>query len=377
MATTIGNVEAFPSRTTRSAAAAGTAVRVWLAAVIGLVLGMIVVGGATRLTDSGLSITEWLPLLGAIPPLSDADWAAAFAKYKLIPEYTQVNAGMSLAEFKFIYWWEWGHRFLGRFIGIAYALPLAIFWMRGQIPSRMKPLLLALLVLGGLQGFVGWYMVQSGLVDRIDVSQYRLAMHLSLAFLILGLLTVAYCALRPAASHLSLAQERRSGALGLGLAAAVAVVVLVYAQVALGAFVAGTKAGLTYNTWPLMDGAFVPDGLLMLEPWYLNATENITAIQFNHRISAYVLLAAAIGHAVLTWRWTGDTGLRAGALLLLAAVIVQAIFGVWTLVAAEGAIPIGLGLIHQGGAAVVLVIAVAHAMAWYRHGRSAPAAPTR
>ncbi|MEL6873024.1 MAG: COX15/CtaA family protein, partial [Pseudomonadota bacterium] len=189
MATTIGNVEAFPSRTTRSAAAAGTAVRVWLATVIGLVLAMIVVGGATRLTDSGLSITEWLPLLGAIPPLSNADWAAAFAKYKLIPEYTQVNAGMSLAEFKFIYWWEWGHRFLGRFIGIAYALPLAIFWMRGQIPSRMKPLLLALLVLGGLQGFVGWYMVQSGLVDRIDVSQYRLAMHLSLAFLILGLLT--------------------------------------------------------------------------------------------------------------------------------------------------------------------------------------------
>ena len=164
------------------------AVRVWLFVVAGLVVAMITVGGATRLTDSGLSITEWQPILGVIPPLSEADWQAAFLKYKEIPEYRDVNAGMSLEAFKFIYWWEWSHRFLGRFIGIAFALPLLAFWIAGRLPPRLAPKLLGVLALGAFQGFVGWYMVRSGLVDRVDVSHYRLALHLGLAFLILALL---------------------------------------------------------------------------------------------------------------------------------------------------------------------------------------------
>ena len=156
----------------------------WLFFVAGLVVAMVAVGGATRLTDSGLSITEWKPLLGAIPPLSDADWADAFARYREIPEYRLVNAGMSLAEFKFIYWWEWAHRFLGRCIGLVYAVPLLAFWLAGRVPRSHVLALVGVLLLGALQGFVGWYMVQSGLVERVDVSQYRLAMHLGLAFII-------------------------------------------------------------------------------------------------------------------------------------------------------------------------------------------------
>ena len=170
-----------------------TAIRVWLFAVAGLVIAMIVIGGATRLTDSGLSITEWLPLLGAIPPLSQQDWLLAFEKYRQIPEYELVNKGMSLAEFKFIYWWEWAHRFFGRLIGIAYAVPLFVFWLLGRVPTGLLPKLLAILALGGLQGFFGWYMVQSGLVERVDVSHYRLALHLVTAFVILAsLLWVAF-----------------------------------------------------------------------------------------------------------------------------------------------------------------------------------------
>ena len=161
-----------------------TLVRLWLYLVCFLIFVMVIVGGATRLTDSGLSITEWKPLLGAIPPLNPADWQAAFDKYRQIPEYTQINKGMSLEEFKFIYWWEWGHRFLGRFIGLVVALPLLLFWATGRLETFMKPRLVLLFVLGGLQGFIGWWMVKSGLVDRVDVSQYRLAVHLTLACLI-------------------------------------------------------------------------------------------------------------------------------------------------------------------------------------------------
>src|ERR1700675_2770936 len=164
------------------------AIRVWLLAVAALVFAMVVVGGATRLTESGLSITEWRPLLGAIPPLNEADWQSAFEKYKAIPEYSIVNAGMSLAEFKFIYWWEWTHRLLGRLIGVAFALPFLAFWIAGRLRPGLPLKLIGILTLGGLQGFIGWYMVRSGLVDRIDVSQYRLALHLLTAFALLALL---------------------------------------------------------------------------------------------------------------------------------------------------------------------------------------------
>lgn len=343
-----------PMQTTKSSL---VAVTLWIFSVAALVFIMIIVGGATRLTDSGLSITEWKPLLGAIPPLSQADWAEAFEKYKQIPEYSQVNEGMSLAAFKFIFWWEWGHRFLGRFIGLAFAVPLAVFWFMGVIPQGYKVRLLAILALGGLQGFVGWYMVQSGLVDRIDVSQYRLALHLSIAFVILSALVwTGLDFVRGVAAR----QTWRSGsAVFVWLGALLAI--LVFSQVALGAFVAGTKAGLTYNTWPLMDGVFVPSGLWSLSPWYLNISENITAIQFNHRTMAYVLVSLALAHAVLMWFSQGASRLQTRtSLFLFASILVQAVIGIATLVAAKGSIPIGLGLAHQGWAAVVMTLAVWH-----------------
>lgn len=329
-------------------------VRLWLAFTALLVLAMIVVGGATRLTDSGLSITEWQPILGAIPPLSDAAWHDAFAKYREIPEYHHVNKGMSLEAFKFIYWWEWSHRFLGRIIGVVFALPLLAFWLMGRLPRALTPKLVGVLALGALQGAIGWYMVKSGLVDRVDVSHYRLALHLGTAFLILGLLVwlTLDLGVRPVSIRLeTLTQCQRRGAALL--------VVLLFAQVLLGALVAGTKAGLTYNTWPLMDGKLVPDGLLSLSPWYVNFFENITTIQFDHRLLAYVIAVAVVWHA-LALRGVDDERVIVSAGVLVLAVLVQIAFGIWTLLAAEGAIPIGLGLLHQGFAAVLFAIGVWH-----------------
>lgn len=336
------------------------AVRAWLVFVALLVFLMIVVGGATRLTDSGLSITEWQPLLGAIPPLSEAHWLDAFEKYKQIPEYQLVNKGMSLDEFKVIYWWEWSHRFLGRFIGVAFALPLVVFWAFGWLPRGLAPKLVGILALGALQGFFGWYMVKSGLVERVDVSHYRLALHLVTAFLILALLvwTALDLAAPPAAIRLSsIAPAHRRTAWAL--------LALVMLQVVLGAFVAGLKAGLTYNTWPLMDGRLVPNGLLTLEPWFLNFFENVTTVQFDHRVVAYALVGLAVWHAFALRRVDDERVVTSGALLAIATLLQMAL-GIWTLLAAQGAIPIGLGLAHQGGAAVVLAIAVWHLYAVLR-----------
>jgi cytochrome c oxidase assembly protein subunit 15 len=330
-------------------------VAAWLFFVASLVVCMVAVGGATRLTDSGLSITEWQPILGAIPPLSDADWQTAFDKYRQIPEYQRINKGMSLAEFQYIYWWEWGHRFLGRLIGIAYAVPLALFWIVGRVPANRRLALVGMLALGGLQGFVGWYMVQSGLVERVDVSQYRLAMHLTLAFVILGALVWLAIGFLP---RDPIARLQPVGTTAWGLAWLLAFLVL--AQVVLGAFVAGTKAGLTYNTWPLMDGEFIPTGRWQLEPWYLNLSENITAIQFNHRMVAYFILALAVAHTIAVFSSTERGAARWTAALLLVGLVAQAALGIWTLLAVDGAIPIGLGVAHQTFAAIIFAIAVAH-----------------
>ena len=340
-----------------------TAIRVWLFTVAGLVIAMIVIGGATRLTDSGLSITEWLPLLGAIPPLSQQDWLLAFEKYRQIPEYELVNKGMSLAEFKFIYWWEWAHRFFGRLIGIAYAVPLFVFWLLGRVPKGLLPKLLAILALGGLQGFFGWYMVQSGLVERVDVSHYRLALHLVTAFVILAsLLWVAF----------DLAGDQpddRSHPLRSSQHWTAAIIVAVlFLQVIIGAFVAGLQAGLTHNTWPLMDGALIPDGLLTLSPWHLNLIDNETTVQFIHRLLAYLLIGLAVWHTVSLNR-TAKPIITSSRILVLA-FLVQASLGIWTLLAAAEAaeIPIWLGLVHQGGAAIVLAVSIWHA---YRVHRAA------
>jgi len=331
---------------------ADATVRTWLLIVAGLVFAMIVVGGATRLTDSGLSITEWLPILGAIPPLSEADWQAVFEKYRSIPEYAIVNAGMSLAEFKFIYWWEWAHRFLGRFIGVAFALPFLGFWIAGKLRPGFASKCLGVFVLGGLQGFIGWYMVKSGLVDRIDVSQYRLALHLLIAFAILGLLIwlaldLAPDIQSPRLQTVSLMQRRL----------AVVLVALVFVQAGLGALVAGLKAGLTYNTWPLMDGKLIPSGLGSVSPWYLNFFENVTTLQFNHRVMAYTLVVLALWHLLALARTAdGSRAVRSAALLTFA-VLAQMAFGIWMLLAH---VPLWLGLIHQGGAALIVAACVLH-----------------
>lgn len=312
-------------------------VRAWLLGIAALVFCMVIVGGATRLTDSGLSITEWQPLLGAIPPFTEAHWLEAFEKYRQIPEYQLVNKGMSLEAFKFIYWWEWGHRFLGRIIGLAFFLPFAYFAVTGALTMKTALRCGALFILGGLQGALGWYMVASGLVDRVDVSQYRLAAHLTLATMIFAAVLWVSFGLDRSRRAPSAAREW----------VALLIIVLVLLQVAAGGFVAGLDAGFGYNTWPLMEGALVPQGLLAAEPWWRNMFENALTVQFNHRVLAYVLAVLAAGYAYVAQ--------SRSSLVLLAAVGLQVVLGIWTLL---WAVPLWLGLAHQGGALVVLAAAI-------------------
>ncbi|MET0483214.1 MAG: COX15/CtaA family protein [Aestuariivirgaceae bacterium] len=327
--------------------AARPLIRLWLYAVAALLVLMVVVGGATRLTDSGLSITEWQPLLGAIPPLDDAAWQKAFAKYREIPEYHIINAGMTLEQFKYIYWWEWVHRFLGRFIGVAFFLPFVGFALTRSIEPGLTGRLLSLFVLGGAQGALGWYMVKSGLVDRVDVSQYRLAAHLSLAVAIFAAaLWIAWGIGRPR----RLPFWRRP----MSLAAAL-LVALVFVQIAAGGFVAGLDAGMGYNTWPLMDGALIPSGLDAMSPGWRNLFENALTVQFIHRGVAYLLLAAALATLFVLHR-AGAGQLRSAGLLVLA-VFFQMALGSWTLLAQ---VPVPLGLAHQAGALLVLAAALWH-----------------
>jgi cytochrome c oxidase assembly protein subunit 15 len=322
------NAETLTSRQ----AAALPYVHTWLLGIAALVFCMVIVGGATRLTDSGLSITEWQPLLGAIPPLTEAQWLVALEKYRQIPEYQLVNKGMSLEAFKFIYWWEWAHRFLGRIIGLAFFLPFAYFVARGALNLKTALRCGVLFVLGGLQGALGWYMVASGLVGRVDVSQYRLAAHLTLG----AILWVAF----------GLGRGRRAP-LGGREWMALVIILLVVLQVAAGGFVAGLDAGFGYNTWPLMEGALVPKGLFLAEPWWRNLFENAMTVQFNHRVLAYVIAVLVAGYAYVEQT-------RAG-FILLGAVALQVMLGIWTLL---WAVPLWLGLAHQAGALLVLAAAV-------------------
>jgi len=320
-----------------SSPAAARRIAIWLFAICGLLAAMVIVGGATRLTDSGLSITEWRPATGAVPPLSEAAWLAEFEKYKTIPEYEEVNFGMSLAAFKAIYWWEWGHRLLGRLIGVAFLVPLLIFIASGQAGRALGFRLFGLFLLGGLQGALGWYMVSSGLADRVDVSQYRLAAHLALAVLLFGLMFWLALSLWPG--------DRRVEGGGLFLGAA-ALGAGVFVQIILGAFVAGLRAGRTFNTWPLMDGKFFPDGYFAGKAGFDDLFETIAATQFNHRIGAYFLAAGAIWFYLAARRTVAEPRAR----LVLAAVGLQIALGVWTVLAAT---PIALGLLHQAGALAV------------------------
>jgi cytochrome c oxidase assembly protein subunit 15 len=337
------------------------AVRLWLNVVAVMIVAMVVVGGATRLTGSGLSITEWRPVHGVVPPLNQSQWQEEFDRYRQIPQYTIVNPGMTLSEFQAIFWWEWAHRLLGRLIGVVVLAPLAFFWLTGKLEQRLKPRMVAIFLLGGLQGAVGWWMVASGLAERVSVSQYRLTIHLTLACAILGYVVWVERSIAPP----SRAPERL-----LRLTAGV-VVALVFVQIALGGLVAGLDAGLTFNTWPLMDGRLIPSGLFLLDPWWANFGENHMTVQFVHRVGAYLVFAAALAHGLLARRSAHATGAWA----LVALVTLQAAVGVATLVLV---VPIPLALFHQFGAVVVLWAAVTHLRGmWPPLTAEGETAPTR
>jgi cytochrome c oxidase assembly protein subunit 15 len=356
-----------PQAQTRAAApdAAGlAAVRLWLWSVAGLVFLMVLVGGATRLTESGLSITEWRLVTGILPPFSEAAWLVEFEKYKQIPQYSQMFPTMTMAEFKVIYYWEWGHRLLGRIIGLAFAVPLAWFWLRGQVRGSLRWKLLGLLALGGLQGAVGWWMVTSGLVHRTEVAPERLATHLLLASITFTALVALAVGLKPAA-----AAEPQAGRLARPAALLLALVLL---QIGIGGLVAGSRAGLTYNTWPLMDGSFMPPWAHMtnLEPAWRNWFENVAVVQFQHRLGAYILFAFALWSAWRAARIAPGTRAARRARVLAVMVTAQAGLGIATLLAVDGEIPLGLGLAHQGFAVMVLGMAAVH---WRRCAEQARA----
>lgn len=317
----------------------------WLLGIAGLIWVMVALGGATRLTGSGLSIMEWAPLRGTLPPMSQAEWQRLYDLYRGIPQYELINQGFGIEGFKRIFWLEWLHRLWGRLIGLAFLLPLAWFWLRGRIPAGLKPRLVLLFLLGGLQGVVGWFMVASGFFeDSTTVSPYRLVLHLGLALVLYGMvLWTALGLLRP---------ERDGPAHPAGLRRLVHLTAgLVVLAMLAGGFVAGLRAGLTYNTFPLMDGQWLPDGYAMLSPAWRNLTENIAAVQWNHRLLATLaglatLAAAAWGHHALR------PGFARGALLALGgAVLLQYALGVATLLMV---VPVWLGTLHQAMAVGVL-----------------------
>ena len=326
------------------------AVRVWLLAVASLIAIMVLVGGATRLTESGLSIVEWKPVTGALPPFGQAQWEQAFVAYKQIPQYQKLNAGMTLSQFKTIFWWEWSHRLLGRAIGAVYLLPFLFFLWRGAIRGEMKRRLWLIFGLGALQGAVGWWMVASGLSERVEVSQYRLATHLVLALLIFA---AVVWTLRRLDERPPLGVSARLRLTGLVL------LVLTFVQLYLGALVAGLRAGLISNTWPDIDGGFIPSGarLWFEQPWWRNLFENALTVQFEHRMTAYALFVLAALHACDAAFSRASDALR-GALWLLTAITLQAALGILTLL---NQVPIALALSHQAVAIAVLTLAVLQA----------------
>jgi heme a synthase len=324
------------------------AVKWWLISVAALIAIMVLVGGATRLTESGLSIVEWKPVTGALPPLNDAQWAQAFEGYKAIPQYRELNAGMSLSEFKTIFWWEWSHRLLGRVIGAVYLLPFLFFLWRGILGSELKRRLWLIFGLGALQGAVGWWMVASGLSQRVEVSQYRLATHLVLALLIFA--AIVWTLRR-------LSERPRAVAAPRLKITAMALLALTFVQLYFGALVAGLRAGRVYNTWPDIDGSFIPSAarLWFEEPWWRNLFDNTLTVQFEHRMTAYALLTLAVLHAIDAVRSRASAAVIGGAWWLVAAIVLQATLGILTLLRQ---VPIDLALTHQAVAIVVLTLAV-------------------
>lgn len=340
------------------------ALSLWLISVAALIALMVVVGGATRLTESGLSIVEWKPVTGALPPLGEGQWQDAFEAYKKIPQYHALNASMDLVQFKTIFWWEWSHRLLGRLIGLVYLLPFLYFLWRGAMGPELTRRLWIIFGLGALQGAVGWWMVASGLAERIDVSHYRLATHLVLALVIYA--AIVWTLRRLGARdpvHVS-ARAKVSG---------FALLVVTFVQIYLGALVAGLRAGRLYNTWPDIDGALIPAAarLWFDTPWWRNLFDNTLTVQFEHRMTAYALLLLAALHALDVIRSRAGSAAVSGALWLLAAIVMQATLGILTLL---NQAPIGLALAHQATAILVLTLSVVQA-ARLATPQSRPASP--
>jgi len=341
------------------------AIRAWLWSVAALIVVTLVVGGATRLTESGLSIVEWKPLTGVIPPLSDLAWQAEFDKYKLIPQFRELFPAMTLADFKTIYWWEWSHRLLARLVGAAFLIPFLWFLWRGFVEPGLRTRLWAIFGMGAALGAVGWWMVASGLSERVNVSQYRLAFHLTLACAVFAAIVWTAERLAPRPEIAAPARIRRSAvALACGL----------LLQIYLGALVAGLRAGLIYNTWPLIDGSFIPDGarLLFNAPWWRNVFENALTVQFDHRMVAYVLVLGALAHAIDVARKVDHPAAITGGIVLACLLAAQMALGVLTLIYA---VPIGLALAHQALAIVALTAAVIHAARLARVATVSSAAP--
>ena len=324
------------------------AVAVWLLACCAMIFAMAVIGAITRLTESGLSIMEWAPLSGALPPLSTAEWERLFDIYKKIPEYQVDNAGMTLAEFKTIFWWEYVHRLWGRLIGVVFLVPFLWFLLRGRLRRGLAPQLALMFLLGGLQGALGWYMVASGFADRTDVSQYRLVAHLGAAVAIYAyILWVAIGLLVPAPQA---SADPRAGGLRAGL---IALAVLVAVTMASGGFVAGLNGGLIYNTFPLMDGRLVPEGYGALSPWLSNLFENVAAVQFDHRLLAEFSVAVAIALWLRGRALDLAPAARRALDLVLLMALAQFALGVSTLLLV---VPVWLAALHQAGAILLLTL---------------------
>jgi len=327
------------------------AVRWWLASIAALIAILVLVGGATRLTESGLSIVEWRPVSGVLPPLNGEQWTQAFEAYKTIPQYRELNAGMNLGEFKTIFWWEWSHRLLGRAIGLAYLLPFLWFLWRGAVDAELRRRLWLIFGLGALQGAVGWWMVASGLSQRVEVSHYRLATHLVLALLIFAAIVWTLRRLTERPPTAAVFRLKITG---------VALVVLTFVQLYLGALVAGLRAGRVYNTWPDIDGGLVPSmaRLFFEAPWWRNLFDNALTVQFEHRVTAYALAVLAFFHAFDTLRSRAGAAVVGGACWLTAAVMLQVTLGILTLL---NQVPVDLALAHQAAAIAVLTLAISQA----------------
>lgn len=331
-------------------------VQAWLLVVAALVFAIIIVGGATRLTESGLSITEWEVVTGTLPPLTTEQWLIEFEKYRQIPQYQQVNRGMSLAAFQTIYLWEWGHRLLGRVIGIAFLIPFLVLVIFRRLDRSLAWKLFGIGLLIGLQGVIGWWMVTSGLVDRIAVAPYRLAVHLTLA-------CVIFVALLWLALDLSSRRAPPAEAPPAIHRMAFALLVLVFLQIYVGGLVAGTRSGYVYQTWPLIDGWLWPGGMFAIEPWWKNLFENTGTTQFVHRTLAYVLMALALWHLVDVRSAVQDAAVRRRALFVAAAILIQAAIGIATLLSG---MHILVALAHQGWIVAVLAALVLHRHALLR-----------